>query len=277
MKSYLNSQLKSTWKNLKIMILLGVWLIITLLISCNKSPDVSKKDPDLSKGLMVYYPFNGNAVDFSGNSNNAQIIGATLTSDRSENPNSAFYFNGNRQKITSTYPINITDKQPRTISFWFSWELNPYSNGGKQKVLGWGECDDIGKYNFICINQDSVRDYNDMQKGKTNEDIGTIIFNGHNIDLNSQFELAPIEKWNLLLFTYDGFVGKLYLNNKIVAEDSLKLETSASLLDIGYTVGCINHADTNSGWNTSFNGKIDEIRIYNRVLSDEEIKILYQF
>ena len=43
---------------------------------------------------MADYPFNGNANDASGNGNNGTVYGATLTTDRFGNPNSAYYFNG---------------------------------------------------------------------------------------------------------------------------------------------------------------------------------------
>lgn len=45
-------------------------------------------------GLLGSYSFNGNANDVSGNGNNGTINGATLTTDRFGNPNSAYLFNG---------------------------------------------------------------------------------------------------------------------------------------------------------------------------------------
>ncbi len=48
----------------------------------------------LTNGLVLYYPFDGNANDASGNGNNGTVEGATLTTDRFGNPNSAYYFNG---------------------------------------------------------------------------------------------------------------------------------------------------------------------------------------
>ena len=50
---------------------------------------------DLNDGLVAYYPFNGNANDESGNGNDGEINGATLTEDEYGNTNSAYYFDGN--------------------------------------------------------------------------------------------------------------------------------------------------------------------------------------
>jgi hypothetical protein len=49
---------------------------------------------DLNDGLVAYYPFNGNANDESGNGNDGTVNGATLTEDRFGNTNSAYSFNG---------------------------------------------------------------------------------------------------------------------------------------------------------------------------------------
>ena len=54
-------------------------------------------------GMVAYYPFNGNANDESGNGNNGTVNGASLTSDRFNNTNKAYAFNG-----TSNY-INVPD------------------------------------------------------------------------------------------------------------------------------------------------------------------------
>ena len=46
----------------------------------------------IPQGLVAYYPFNGNANDVSGNNLNAIVTGATLTSNRRGEYNSAYNF-----------------------------------------------------------------------------------------------------------------------------------------------------------------------------------------
>ena len=48
-----------------------------------------------TEGLVAWYPFNGNANDESGNGNNGTVNGATLTTDKDGNENSAYSFDGN--------------------------------------------------------------------------------------------------------------------------------------------------------------------------------------
>ena len=54
----------------------------------------SQLNGTLNNGLIGYWPFNGNANDESGNGHNGIVNGATLTSDRFGNSNSAYEFDG---------------------------------------------------------------------------------------------------------------------------------------------------------------------------------------
>jgi len=47
---------------------------------------------NLLKGLLAFYPFNGNANDLSGNNNHGQVTGASLTLDRFGQQNKAYAF-----------------------------------------------------------------------------------------------------------------------------------------------------------------------------------------
>ena len=47
---------------------------------------------NLEKGLVAYYPFNGNANDLSGKKYNGVVNGATLTTDRFGKTKSAYLF-----------------------------------------------------------------------------------------------------------------------------------------------------------------------------------------
>ena len=83
-----------------------------------------------TNGLVGYWPFNGNANDESGNGNNGTVNGATLTTDRYGNANSAYYFDYYQDIVT---PFNlISGTQSRTISFWMK-----NSNGQKTITPIW--------------------------------------------------------------------------------------------------------------------------------------------
>ena len=80
--------------------------------------DVSVVEAYLNDGLVAHYPFNGNADDESWNGNHGTVNGATLTTDRFENIDSAYYFDGNNDFIRIA---NNAELHPSifTISAWF--------------------------------------------------------------------------------------------------------------------------------------------------------------
>jgi len=75
-----------------------------------------------TNGLVGWWPFNGNANDESGNGNNGTVNGATLTTDRFGNQNSSIYLNGNSDAIfTSNQQQNPVSF---TINIWFKSNNN---------------------------------------------------------------------------------------------------------------------------------------------------------
>jgi hypothetical protein len=73
-------------------------------------------------------------------------------------------------------------------------------------------------------------------------------------------------QWYHIVGTYNGTHAKIYLNGVLNDTKPVnRIQTSVAPLVIGH-----------EGWNNFFNGTIDDVRIYNRSLSAEQINILYQ-
>ncbi|MFZ4414737.1 MAG: hypothetical protein ACOYOV_16755, partial [Bacteroidales bacterium] len=80
-------------------------------------------------GLVGWWPFNGNANDESGNSNNGTINGATLSTDRFGNTNKSYEFDGKSNYI-SLPSLDKMQYNPVTYSLWFlDYSLVPNQNG----------------------------------------------------------------------------------------------------------------------------------------------------
>jgi hypothetical protein len=75
---------------------------------------------DISTGLVARYDFTGNANDLSGNSLNGTVNGATLTTDRFSNTNSAYHFTNGADKIV----VADNNLLSLTGSFGFNFWLN---------------------------------------------------------------------------------------------------------------------------------------------------------
>jgi hypothetical protein len=73
----------------------------------------------------------------------------------------------------------------------------------------------------------------------------------------------PLNAWSHLAATYDGATLRLYVNGALVTSRAVgtAIVTSTAALRIG----------GNSVWGEYFQGRIDEVRLYNRALSASEI------
>ena len=206
-------------------------------------------NPIPTTGLVVYYPFNSNANDESGNNNNGTVNGAILTNDRFGNSNSSYQFtNGNyiETQPSETFP---SDSMNRTISVWV--KSSDYAVGNKF-VIGWGVQNQEQK---MCA----------LVFGLGNKTNGKPGFWGWGADLPSNSTLTN-DEWYNIVFVYEKGKGKLYINGELDAEKDLLLNTpSGTELKINGNV-----------WPMSnFVGIIDDIRIYKRALSEIEIQALY--
>lgn len=198
-------------------------------------------------GLVAYYPFNGNANDESGNGYNGNVTNAILTTDRHGNSNSAYSLDGISSLIDLGYiPISINNF---SVSLWAYTKSNP---GGSD----------------VFLSNDNTVDGFDLYQHFDESIYFTIRlpFNELNI-LVCPFGSERLNKWNLIVATSENGLLKLYINNSLIGSTSGSLGV-ASTFNLG--AGFEPSANVNI-----FNGYLDGIRIYNHVLTQQEISILY--
>jgi hypothetical protein len=199
---------------------------------------------DLTNGLVAYYPFNGNANDESGHGHNGAVYGATLVPDRFGNPNSAYQFDGTDAYVqlpNATTPLNT-----------FSITAFIKMTGLKQETqyllsdYGVGFLIDTGGYLRL------IR-YTNSQ--------GAIIATS-NVPIG-------IGTYHCVAATYDGNNIRLYIDGEMAGSPVI----STGYLDSPDTVSeTIGKRYNNPCY---FYGSIDDVRIYNRALSDAELQALY--
>jgi hypothetical protein len=105
-------------------------IILAVLFTANLMSQVPNYVP--TNGLQSWFPFSGNANDLSSFSNNGTVNGATLTTDRFGNLNSAYLFNGINNYIE--LPLNtgnLSGVDKFSISYW----INPSSTTGIQIIF----------------------------------------------------------------------------------------------------------------------------------------------
>jgi len=197
-------------------------------------------------GLVAWYPFCGNANDYSGNAYNLTVSNATLTTDRFGNHNSAYLFNGNNSQIFRQGIFNLTGDF--TMACWAlaDTDLNAiivYNGFSGSNGFGIIESDapvySIG-HNF------------------------TVLYGGVN-----HMATYTITKhlWHQAVFRKSGSSYNLIIDTVVVSTFSAGFLTPCCKFTLG--------ADTSGGH--AFKGKIDDVAIYNRAITDSEVKILYHY
>ncbi len=231
---------------------------------------------DLQTGLVASYPFNGNANDVSGNGNDGTVNGATLTEDRFGNANSAYGFDGLNDDIDLPTLENLFNLNLNfSISYWF-----------KPEVFNLPMC----ILNFEASTSSVLNRNAGIYTGLNHTDwgngfidffvgSGSYPFNSSNTFVN--YSQSFNNNWNHVICLRYNDTASIFLNGVIVAQNTnfhQLLNWNGNLYEhdfysIGVQKGIINNTDTIQ--TDFYKGKIDDIRVYNRVLSDEEITCLY--
>jgi hypothetical protein len=221
---------------------------------------------DLNEGLVAYYPFDGNAQDASGNGNDGTVNGATLIEDRFGNVESAYSFDGNNDYIsldnqtTLANPTFDNAVSVRTGTFWYKADniedaqiiyeegggtngLNVYIQNSKIWIGAWSE---NNNWNGTWFNVSTTAN-----------------------------------QWHHVAYVFDAPNAsfKLYYEGNFAFEEAIP--TSIYSHSGNNAIGAIReNSKLHSGDNLEksglyFKGSLDDIRIYNRALSEDEIQILY--
>ena len=204
-----------------------------------------------TKGLIAYYPFNGNSNDASGNSINGVITNATQSIDRLGNSNGAYIFNGSSYIDYSTFP---SLKQPFTISCWVN--LSQFSGQEGEVVLSKYIAGDSNNSEFLIrINTDST--------------ISLATFG--NIQVVSSNTKIKTNHWYFICGVFNGSHSQIFVDKDLVATDSLNTTniTSTPMRIGGYSSVMPSHTQS------YFDGIIDDIRFYNRPLTSVEVNLIY--
>jgi hypothetical protein len=206
-----------------------------------------------SNGLVGWWPFNGNANDESGNGYNGTVNGATLTTDRLGSTDKAYHLPNGSYIYIGTETLVTTSEI--SFSCWF----NTTDNVGY--MISTGNQNPYAALISYDNNGTAQIEFNDVDGGVT--PLANDLTNDGN--------------WHLLVGVYNNVSAKLYLDGFMV--DS-----------IPYSVGNLNTSQGNNNLvfggyflnnifydfpNFNYEGSLDDIGIWNRALTQDEITALY--
>ena len=209
----------------------------------------------LKEGLVAYYPFNGNSIDESGTGIHGGVNGATFAPDRNGKSKSAYSFNG--KSWVELPPNEKLEFGAGDFSYyaWVKTSLDNIKSSVTSTVIS--EDSNNGPLRMLVFASD-----------------GTLIFGARddaniNIRIESTGSIAD-SKWHQIVGIRKGAHFSLAVDGKIVAvEENEKAGSS----DVGVPVWIGARVDSAS--KNPFVGLIDDVRIYNRALSEEQVKALY--
>jgi hypothetical protein len=233
-------------------------LLLTLTTWCLIATTAIAQIPSYvpSNGLVGWWPFNGNANDASENVYNGTVNGATLTTDRFGNVNKAYFFDGIDDEIITNLDSLKTNKL--TISFYVKFDTT-ISHGlvmmrnkvnhltGFQMYLGnlWFQVDD------------TCDSYVNGQ------------FQWHVIQSERSKNKWKDKNWHHIVGSYDGVKMRVYIDG--VKSDSLEADITSISSNSSFIFG----HDNSWASNNYFEGKLDDIGIWNRALTESEVTALF--
>ncbi|MEN9336938.1 MAG: hypothetical protein RLZZ500_1925 [Bacteroidota bacterium] len=214
-------------------------------------------------GLKSWYSFSGNANDLSGSNLNGVVNGATLTTDRFGNNNCAYNYDGG-DFITIPHNSSL-NAYPLTISVWVKTDQNFISGENGFIVNKYVNSSWDGWNINLQINSSTSSTIVPAYLRSSNPCNGVI--EGYSICNNpvgmNYTGNVNNTNWRQIVFVVDSNGGKLYLDGQLVS----------SQVWIGNPGSCTTTAPLLIGNN--FKGKIDDIGLWNRALTNSEILQLY--
>jgi hypothetical protein len=196
--------------------------------------------------LVYHFPFDGDASDTSGNGNHGTVNGATLVPDRHGTANSAYAFDGSSSWIGAPGTALPIGNNARTLSAW----VRPYDTRGIWGIVHWGNGDCSGLM-FGIANQ------------------GAAGFWGGCNDFITDMALNPND-WAFVAVRFTPpDMYSVRVNSEVETMQLGAADTRPSSLYIGAET-------TDDGdFRNYFYGELDDIRIYDRDLSDAELDSVY--
>jgi hypothetical protein len=220
----------------------------------------------LTNGLVAYYPLNGNANDASGNGNDLTVLGGVTFVDGGI-AGKAAVFNGTDGSLERVGPT-ILNQVPLTVCAWVNASMRTLEPIG-------------GYFGGVSYPNNVISDDN---PGVTGHGFGlNIISNASFLTVECHDPLGGLHQlsgpffadaWYHLAVIYTTgncsiFVNGILWTNVVFQEASL---AGVNTIRIG------RHNDRIEwGARRFFKGMVDDVRIYNRALSDSEVQQLYAY
>ena len=223
--------------------------------------------------LIAHWNMNGTTNDVSGNGHNGTATNITPAIGMDGVMGDAYYFNGVNSMITIPYSpaFNLSQFSISAIV-----NVMGFYTGNCQEnlILGRGTAGPTGVGNYYLMFNDKAGD----GYGCTNYDTSVEVFQASSGDLHAASETdyyytPPIveNQWYIVVVTfndtaYNTYVNGVLKNTGTITTPGVAIGSSTDSINIGYST-----FDALAGYPYPFNGIIDDIKLYNGVLTDSQV------
>ena len=258
-----------------ILFLLSFSLLVT---ACNKSSlrtqPGNSTSLDLNNGLVAYYPFNGNADDASGDGYDAVVSGATLAANRFGDSSEAYEFNGLTAYLRYEDILDEIFCAPVakfSVCGWAKVRSTGSSYYGGGFIIGKNAGGTVGPYQWSVS-------YVDGQV------VAQVFFDTAAANYVTLTSPMATNRWFHFVLVFDGSLAPsqrlaLYVDGQSFNDSPLRVVGAVGVTTVNsqqhLAIGATHYANTPQSPEDFFNGFIDDIRIYDRPLSQAEVQALY--
>lgn len=223
-----------------------------------------------SAGLVAHWDMNGNANDVTGNGHNGHLTNVTLTTGRSGIPNTAYLFDGTTSVITVPYTPSL---DVTTFSICAIVYPTGFYSGSCQvnAIICKGPINGPGTYSLMFF--DNPYDGGDCNAQDNTKDVFAATAGGCIPTSIPCWQYSPqiaLSNWYTVVATWNGSKFQIFVNGVLKTST---VYTGSGIFGSGTDSIAIGLDIFNAavGYPYAFTGKIDDIRLYNRVLSDSEV------
>lgn len=236
-----------------------------LMLAVASPPSSTTTTPptvDLTTGLLAYYPFDANVSDASGNNRNGTANGGlAYTTDRTNTANKAVIFDGVNDWVDTPYiQNNLTEF---TVSVSVKTDLGIIPSGVNPSAIIQNRNTGTGESLTL-----------DYDRALGAWDFG---LDGDFTKISKYVAYANPNLWRHIVGVWTGTGStinssqfKLYINGVLQTTTSVTAGSGSIPFGASGTMKVAYH----QLWNTYFRGSLDDLRIYNRVLTDAQIQAL---
>lgn len=219
--------------------------------------------------MVAYYPFDESAEDAGPNGIDANSMenGTNVTfdgSDRSGNANNAAVFNGSNALIIPDDPVfNTIFASDFSISIWIKTEQ-------VEQMMIWQEA---GIDDGMSVNRQGF-----MRIGDNDSFIHVLLRNDDKIDRmkysGDNASTLSDGNWHHVVTTREGADSRIYVDGEKKVEISGTNPQIDFATNWDFKIGV--QQTIGGGYNNYFTGSLDDLVIYDKALTDEEVAILYE-